>query len=277
MENSSAPFVRKTHPMILVAAASVTAVSLAGVASLAGWMPARGEAPAGVVAPLATLAASVPAASTTSANATTVTRNEAPTTLQIPAGTTITVEPRRSATASNSGPRTAARPATMPAATEQETGYERTPRTARVATQPVSDNGIYVENARPAPVQAQNTPPAYNQQPAVCNDCGTVESIREISNKGEGTGLGAVAGGVLGGLLGSQIGGGNGKKAMAVVGAAGGAFAGHEVEKRMRGETQYEVTVRFDDGRTRTYTETQATQLQSGDRIRVTNGRLTMI
>jgi len=86
-----------------------------------------------------------------------------------------------------------------------------------------------------------------------------------------------VAGGVLGAILGNQIGGGNGKKVMAVAGAAGGAFAGHEVEKRMRGETQYEVTVRFDDGRTRTYTETQPTQLQDGDRVRLENGHPVML
>jgi len=45
----------------------------------------------------------------------------------------------------------------------------------------------------------------------------------------------------------------------------------------MRGETQYEITVRFDDGRTRTYTETQAPQLQNGDRVRLDNGRLSML
>ena len=78
-------------------------------------------------------------------------------------------------------------------------------------------------------------------------------------------------------MLGSQIGGGNGKKAMAVVGAAGGAFGGHEVEKRVRGDTQYQVTVHFDDGSTRTYTETQAPQWQSGDRVRLDNGQLVLL
>ena len=163
---------------------------------------------------------------------------------RFPSGSRITVEPK----AKRSAPvRSEARPV---ASAPQEGGYTR-------VSQPVNDNGIYVENARPAtapPRSGAEHAAAHGQQPAICNECGTVESVREISNKGEGTGLGAVAGGVLGGLLGSQIGGGNGKKAMAVVGAAGGAFAGHEVEKRMRGETLYEITVRFDDGRTRTYT-----------------------
>jgi outer membrane lipoprotein SlyB len=245
--------VRKTHPMILVAAASVTALSLAGVASLAGWMPAASHATSATTAPLAA-----------------VTRTESPATISVPSGATITVEPKSAARASN-GRSTATPRATQHAAATNEApqpGYTRVSN----PTQPVSaanDNGIYVENARPA----VNQPPA----PAICQSCGTIQSVQEISNKGEGTGLGAVAGGVLGGLLGSQIGGGNGKKAMAVVGAAGGAFAGHEVEKRVRGETQYQITVRFDDGNTRTYTETTATQLQSGDRVKLENGRLVML
>ena len=253
---------RKTHPMILVAAASVTALSLTGVAALSGWLPQHGSA---ANSPMAPLAAVLPAEAPRAASAH---KTDGPTTLAIPSGSRITVEPKASAARPV---RSEARPV---ASAPQEGGYTR-------VSQPVNDNGIYVENARPAtapaPVQAQNTPQPYGQQPAICNECGTVESVREISNKGEGTGLGAVAGGVLGGLLGSQIGGGNGKKAMAVVGAAGGAFAGHEVEKRMRGETLYEITVRFDDGRTRTYTEAQATQLQNGDRVRLANGRLTSI
>ena len=245
---------RKTHPMILVAAASVTALSLTGVAALSGWLPQHGSA---ANSPMAPLAAVLPAEAPRAASAH---KTDGPTTLAIPSGSRITVEPKARARPVASAP--------------QEGGYTR-------VSQPANDNGIYVENARPAtapaPVQAQNTPQPYGQQPAICNECGTVESVREISNKGEGTGLGAVAGGVLGGLLGSQIGGGNGQKAMAVVGAAGGAFAGHEVEKRMRGETLYEITVRFDDGRTRTYTEAQATQLQNGDRVRLANGHLTSI
>lgn len=245
---------RKTHPMILVAAASVTALSLAGVASLAGWMPTASHATSATTAPLAA-----------------VTRTESPATISVPPGATITVEPKSASRSGNHRTANTARTTQQTVAnTEPQPGYTRV---ANTFTQPVSDNGIYVENARPAANQAPSQPPT----PAICNSCGTIQSVQEISNKGEGTGLGAIAGGVLGGLLGSQIGGGNGKKAMAVVGAAGGAFAGHEVEKRVRGETQYQITVRFDDGSTRTYTETTATQLQSGDRVKLENGRLVML
>lgn len=246
--------VRKTHPMIIVAAASVTLLSLAGVAALAGWLPGSNAA-------TMQNAAGTPLAATAPA---TVAKAESPATINVPAGSTITVEPKSAARRSTN---TSAPRATQQAAANYEAPQPRYTRVAASSTQPVSDNGIYVENARPA----------SNSAPAICNSCGTIQSVQEISNKGEGTGLGAVAGGVLGGLLGSQIGGGNGKKAMAVVGAAGGAFAGHEVEKRVRGETQYQITVRFDDGSTRSYNETTPTQLQSGDRVRLESGRLVML
>ena len=45
---------------------------------------------------------------------------------------------------------------------------------------------------------------------------------------------GTVLGGVAGGLLGSQIGGGSGKKVATVIGAAGGAYAGNQVQKGMQ-------------------------------------------
>jgi outer membrane lipoprotein SlyB len=83
---------------------------------------------------------------------------------------------------------------------------------------------------------------------ASCPNCGTVESVVPVQSKGQGTGIGAVTGGVLGAVVGNQIGGGNGKKAMAVLGAIGGGFAGNEVEKRVRGNTVYNVRVRMDDG-----------------------------
>lgn len=43
---------------------------------------------------------------------------------------------------------------------------------------------------------------------------------------------GAVVGGLVGALAGNQIGGGNGKKLATVGGAAAGAFAGHEIQKK---------------------------------------------
>lgn len=106
----------------------------------------------------------------------------------------------------------------------------------------------------------------------VCAHCGVVESVQAVRQKGEGTGLGAVAGGVVGGALGNQVGDGNGRKAMTVLGAVGGGFAGHEIEKRARSETVYAVKVRMDDGTLRTFTRAQAPAI--GARVTVNGSTL---
>ena len=63
--------------------------------------------------------------------------------------------------------------------------------------------------------------------------------------------IGTIAGGVAGGVVGNQFGGGNGKTALTVLGAVGGALAGREVERNIRQQqtvTHYELTVRMSDG-----------------------------
>ena len=128
-----------------------------------------------------------------------------------------------------------------------------------------------------APAQgAPQSPPAQVAKPAVppetCATCGIVESVRPVEIRGEGTGVGAVTGGVVGGVIGNQFGHGTGRTALTLLGAAGGAFAGHEVEKNARARTAYRVTVRMDDGSYRTFS--QAAAARPGDRVRVTDGTL---
>ncbi|MEJ2176080.1 MAG: glycine zipper 2TM domain-containing protein, partial [bacterium] len=82
--------------------------------------------------------------------------------------------------------------------------------------------------AAPATTSAPATSPPVASS---CASCGTVSAIREVEKKGEGTGLGAVGGAVVGGVIGHQFGGGTGKKVLTVAGAAGGAYAGHQIEK----------------------------------------------
>lgn len=107
-----------------------------------------------------------------------------------------------------------------------------------------------------APTQAQAPAP----RPVACADCGTVEAVTPVQRQGDVNGvavgdttigLGTVAGGVVGGLLGNQVGGGSGKTAMTVLGVAGGAFAGNQIEKNMKKVTVYQVRVRMNDGTTR--------------------------
>jgi outer membrane lipoprotein SlyB len=121
-----------------------------------------------------------------------------------------------------------------------------------------------------------STTPLATQRAAVCTQCGVIEGVREIQQKGDGTGLGAVGGAVVGGALGNQVGKGNGRTAMTVLGAIGGGLAGNEVEKRVRSETVYEVRVRMDDGSVRTLTQKTAPTPGSrvvveGDTLRTTS------
>ena len=125
------------------------------------------------------------------------------------------------------------------------------------------------EPARPAQVAAAEPP-----KPAVCGNCGRVEAVEVFEQKGEGTGLGAVAGGVVGGVLGNQIGGGTGRKLATVAGVAGGAYAGHEIEKRAKATKHYEVAVRMDDGTLRRFPYDAEPPYRTGDRIKVVNGQL---
>lgn len=112
------------------------------------------------------------------------------------------------------------------------------------------------------------------QAAARCSDCGVVDSVTPVQRQGQvngignsGIGLGAVAGGVIGGLLGNQVGGGSGKTAATVLGAAGGAYAGHSIEKNAKKITSYQVRVRMTDGTYRTVE--QATPVAAGTEVRV--------
>jgi outer membrane lipoprotein SlyB len=126
------------------------------------------------------------------------------------------------------------------------------------------------ERAHTAPVQvAGNT-----SVKAKCAECGVIESVREINTKGEGSGIGAVGGAVVGGVLGHQVGGGRGQDIATVVGAVGGAVAGNEIEKRVKAEKSFDITVRFEDGSSRVINEANATSWRTGDRVKVVNGAI---
>ena len=158
----------------------------------------------------------------------------------------------------------AAVPATAPKAAEQAAPAPKpAPKPKVVAKAP---------EAAPAPVVAQTaSPPA----PAICVNCGTVESVVEKTQKGEGTGIGAVAGGVAGAVLGSQVGKGGGKTAATVIGAAGGAVAGHQAERYIRKTSKWEIIVRFEDGTAREFDFTTQPAWRVGDKVKVENNVIT--
>lgn len=65
----------------------------------------------------------------------------------------------------------------------------------------------------------------------VCND---VPVVHKAPVKDENRIAGTVIGGVVGGMLGNQVGGGFGNKLATVAGAAGGAYAGNQIQKNMQ-------------------------------------------
>lgn len=113
---------------------------------------------------------------------------------------------------------------------------------------------------------------ALTQRAVACDNCGVVESVNAVLARGEGSGVGAVGGAVMGGLLGNQVGGGDGKKAMTVVGAIGGALAGHQMEKHVRATTHYETVVRMNNGSSRSISATTQPTWRNGDRVKIVDG-----
>ncbi|MFA6921514.1 MAG: glycine zipper 2TM domain-containing protein [Gallionella sp.] len=116
--------------------------------------------------------------------------------------------------------------------------------------------------------------PHTSNQPAenTCARCGVVLSVNEIETEGEGSGLGVVAGGVLGGVLGHQVGAGSGRDLATIAGAVGGAYAGNKVEKASKKTRSYDIVVKMNTGEERTFNQTGAGNLASGDRVKIENG-----
>jgi outer membrane lipoprotein SlyB len=104
---------------------------------------------------------------------------------------------------------------------------------------------------------------------------GTIQAVREVKDPGQHTGLGPIAGGIAGAVLGDQIGGhGNTRKVITVLGAAGGAYAGREIEKQARATKHWEIDVRRDDGAQETVRSEVAPPYHAGDRVRLLDGGL---
>ena len=88
--------------------------------------------------------------------------------------------------------------------------------------------------ANTTPLNNTNTGNAYPQQnTSSYTQYGVVQSIALVPQTSTSSiGAGTIAGAVVGGILGHQIGDGTGNTAATVLGAAGGAYAGHEPGKR---------------------------------------------
>ncbi len=128
----------------------------------------------------------------------------------------------------------------------------------------------------------QGTQPASTTQsgyPATSSNTaaryGVVQSINIVRQESNNSiGAGTIVGAVVGGVLGNQVGKGDGNKAATVLGAAGGAYAGHQMEKvnRQPQADTVQLVVRLYDGNNITVSQESAADIRVGDRVVVDNG-----
>ena len=107
---------------------------------------------------------------------------------------------------------------------------------------------------------------------ASCNDCGVIQSLRYVEEKGQASGVGAVAGGVVGGVHGHQIGSGSGNPIATIAGAGAGAYAGHQIEKNRNKKSYWAVTVKMDNGSVRNLTYSSRPPANEGERVKLLDG-----
>ena len=109
---------------------------------------------------------------------------------------------------------------------------------------------------------------------AVCTDCGTVTDVKFIKQQGEASGGGAVLGGIVGGVIGHQIGSGRGNTVATVAGAAGGAYAGHQIEKNKNTKEYWQVSIKMEDGKNRSFHFSQEPGYNAGDKVKIVEKKL---
>ncbi len=263
----------RLHPLVAAAAVSVIAVSAAGVGVMTGLIPGShaGNTPvqpsAGGIPPAAVFSQATTAAPVPSIAPAPVAATEAP------------------------APRATPKPRVVKVATTEHVREESAP--VRTGTLPAV-SGSPSRHEAPEPYPAGNTGtgygaasiPGYGSAPVqvvqapvakpVCANCGVIDAIIETEKPGEGSGVG-IAGGALGGaVIGKQFGNGRGQDALTILGAIGGAIAGHQVEKKVRSTKTYEVRVRMEDGSIRSVNQATAPTWRSGDRVRLEGDNISL-
>ena len=100
---------------------------------------------------------------------------------------------------------------------------------------------------------------------------GTITRVELVRGERASGTLGTIAGGVVGGLAGNQVGGGTGRTIATVAGAVGGALIGRTIEQNTQqpGQDHYRVTVRLENGETRTFDYANQPNVREGERVRV--------
>lgn len=99
----------------------------------------------------------------------------------------------------------------------------------------------------------------------------TVLGVTQLAGATRNVPVGSVAGALIGAGIGNQFGRGRGRAAATLAGGVAGAFAGHEIQQRVTGPSQWQTTVRFDDGNTRRLIHGDAPRWAVGQRVYVSS------
>ena len=266
----------RLHPLVAAAAVSVIAVSAAGIGVITGVIPGShaGNSPVAT-----SMGSAGPAVNVSQVAPTQAVAASAP---MVSAPVAVVEQP---------APRAASKPRVVKVAAAERIREDYAP--ARTNTLPtVNQDPVRHEAPEPYPSgtgvsgYGQASIPGYGSAPVqvtqapvakpVCASCGVVETVIETEKPGDGSGVG-IAGGALGGaVIGKQFGNGRGQDALTILGAIGGAIAGHQVEKKVRATKVYEVRVRMEDGSIRSVNQTTAPSWRSGDRVRLEGGNISL-
>jgi outer membrane lipoprotein SlyB len=260
------PTTTRTSPLVVIASVAVILFSAVGIATMTGLIPnsmSKSVPTATVDAPAQglTAGAGTPGAPDASAAA------QPPAPVPAPPG---------ASGASGSAATAAAAGAAAGAVVGSPSGTSEPPKTThKSAKRKHPEAGGQPTNvAAAAPVAGAAADSAAPPPPPVCGNCGQIDAIDPVVEKGQASGLGAIAGGVLGVVVGHQVGHGDGKTAATILGGAGGALAGNELEKNVKKTSHYVVKVAMNDGTTKTVTMRSKPQFVVGERVRIVNGGL---
>ena len=270
---------RGQHPLLILAALAVILFCAVGTAAIMGWLPSsKGRTATGDLseADRAALNASLQQPGYTAPNALPPAYAAQPATGAYAPATPVTTAPLPATQPSTIAPTTASTAAgyapAYPAQGSAAYGSSAQGSTASGYAEPLPE---------PAPVRESHPKARTTTRVAQeasssrwCGNCGNVESIRTLTTRAQGSGIGAAGGAILGGLLGNQVGGGHGRQLATVAGAVGGAVVGNQVEGNMKANHSYEIRVRLDDGTLRTFHQQSVPQWRTGDRVRIVKGSL---
>lgn len=117
----------------------------------------------------------------------------------------------------------------------------------------------------------------YPQSTNVYTQYGVVQSIELVQQNvasNSGIGAGTIAGALVGGILGHQVGGGTGNTAATVLGAAGGAYVGNQMEKNQAKQqvNAFKLNIRLNNGTYQPITQSSVDDIRVGDRVQIDNG-----